>query len=75
MISRGISQISRKEQPTRFRKNQIWQGTADPTMRAEVIEISKDGWSATLRLLTNDRSTFQLNWGLALAGLRYWRPV
>jgi hypothetical protein len=59
----------------RFRKNQIWQGTADPTMRAEVIEISKDGWSATLRLLTNDRSTFQLNWGLALAGLRYWRPV
>ena len=59
----------------RFHKSQIWQGTADTTMRAEVIEISKDGWSATLRLLTHDHSTFQLNWGLALAGLQYWRPV
>jgi hypothetical protein len=59
----------------RFQKSQIWQGTADLTMRAEVVEISKDGWSATLRLLTHDRSTFQINWGHALAGLHRWRPV
>jgi hypothetical protein len=58
-----------------FQKNQLWQGTVDPTMRAEVIEISKDGWSATLRLLTHNRSTFKLNWGHALAGLQCWRPV
>jgi hypothetical protein len=59
----------------RFQKDQIWQGTADPNMRAEVIKVSDEGRSATLRLLTHDGSTFQLNSGAVLAGLQYWRPV
>ncbi len=59
----------------RFVMGEIWQGTRDPAMRAEVIEVSDDGYSATLRLLTGDGGTFQLNRLSALIGEHLWCPL
>jgi hypothetical protein len=57
----------------RFEVGQIFQGTVDTTMRAEVISISNDGRDARLKLLTQDHSTFELNVGGVKAGHQYWR--
>ena len=59
----------------RFEVGQIFQGTVNAAMRAEVIEISNDGRDAKLKLLTPDYSTFELNVGALMVGHQNWRLV
>ncbi|MGJ5043122.1 hypothetical protein [Bradyrhizobium sp. HKCCYLRH1062] len=59
----------------RFVVGQIFEGTTDTTMRAEVLEVWNDGRDAKLNLLTHDHSTFELNAGAVMAGHQHWRLV
>jgi hypothetical protein len=58
-----------------FEVGQIFEGTVDTTMRAEVIEVSDNGHKAKLKLLTHDGSTFPLNIGAIMTGDHKWRLV
>ena len=58
-----------------FKVGQIFEGTVDDTMRAEVIEVSNEGRDAKLKLLTHDGSTFELNVGAVMIGNHKWRLV
>jgi len=57
----------------RFEVGQIFQGTVDANMHAEVIEMSNGGRDAKLKLLAHDHSTFELNVGGVMAGHQKWR--
>ena len=59
----------------RFEIGQQYQGTSDPSMRAEVIEVRNDGRDATPKLLKHGGETFELNVGGVMIGNHHWRLV
>jgi hypothetical protein len=70
-----LSRIVWESKNMRFKVSQIFQGTKDTSLRAEVIEIKDDGNAAKLKLLTRDDIIFELNVPGVTIGTQEWRLV